>query len=58
METNVALEILLEKRKEDKKELEARVMFNVEKLIYPYLVKLQMGCNDASQETILKIMLV
>ena len=56
METNVALEILLEKRDDDKKELEARVMFNVEKLIYPYLVKLQMGCNDDSQETILKIM--
>jgi len=56
LETNVALEILLEKRDDDKKELEARVMFNVEKLIYPYLVKLQMGCDDDSQETILKIM--
>ena len=55
METNIALEILLEKRKEDKKELEARVKFNIEKLIYPYLEKLGMASDEFSQKTILKI---
>jgi hypothetical protein len=55
METNVALKILLEKREEDKKELEARIMFNVEKLVCPYLEKLKLGCNEDSQEAILQI---
>ena len=55
METNVALKILLEKRDEDKKKLEEKVMFNVEKLIRPYLEKLQLRCNEDSQESLLKI---
>jgi len=55
METNVALKILLEKRDEDKKELEEKVMFNVEKLIRPYLEKLKLKCNEDSQESLLKI---
>ena len=49
------LEILLDKRDEDKKELEARVKFNIEKLIYPYLEKLGMASDEFSQKTILKI---
>lgn len=55
METNVALKVLLEKRDEDKKELEEKVMFNVERLINPYLEKLRMKCNRASQESLLNI---
>jgi len=55
METNVALEILLRKREDDKKELEKKVMFNVEKLINPYLEKLKRKCNDDAQGTFLKI---
>ena len=55
METNVALKVLLEKRDEDKKETEEKVMFNVEKLIKPYLEKLRIKCNQASQEALLKI---
>ncbi len=55
METNVALKILLEKREEDKKELEEKVMFNVEKLINPYLEKLKMRCNGDSQKAFLEI---
>jgi len=55
METNVALKILLEKREEDKKALEEKVLFNVEKLISPYLEKLKMRCNEDSQEDFLKI---
>jgi len=55
IETNVALKVLLEKRDEDKKEHEEKVMFNVERLINPYLEKLRMKCNQASQEALLKI---
>ena len=55
METNVALKILLEKREEDKKELEENVMFNVEKLINPYLEKLKQRCNQDSQGAFLEI---
>ena len=55
VETNAALKILLEKREEDKKQLEARVMFNVEKLVFPYLEKLKMLCNLDSQEAVLQI---
>ena len=55
METNVALKILLEKREEDKKELEEKVMFNVEKLIHPYLEKLKMRYTDDSQKSFLNI---
>lgn len=54
-ETNIALKVLLEKREEDKTVLEEKVMFNVEKLIYPYVEKLQMRCNEESQEEFLKI---
>jgi DNA-binding CsgD family transcriptional regulator len=55
VETNVALKVLLEKRDEDIKEHEEKVMFNVERLINPYLEKLRMRCNQASQEALLKI---
>ncbi len=55
METNIALKILLEKREEDKKEFEKKVMFNIEKLIYPYLEQLKMRCNEDSQKVFLKI---
>ena len=55
METNVALKILLEKREEDKKELEEKVIFNVEKLVYPYLEKLKMRCSEKFQQALLKI---
>ncbi len=55
IETNVALKILLEKREEDKKELEKEVMFNVEKFIYPYLGKLKGRCNENCQIDFVKI---
>lgn len=54
-ETNVALKILLDKREEDKKLLEEEVMFNVKKLIAPYLEKLKMSCREESQEALLDI---
>jgi PAS domain S-box-containing protein len=55
LETNVALKILLEKREEDRKELETSVMLNVEKLIYPYLEKLKIKQSDATIKALLNI---
>ena len=54
-ETNVALNVLLEKREDDKHELEEKIMFNLEKLIFPYLEKLGMRCDDESQQSLLLI---
>jgi len=54
-ETNIALKILLVKREEDKKELEKNVIFNIEKLISPYVKKLRKRCSEASQKALLEI---
>lgn len=54
-EMNIALNILLEKREEDKKELEEKVLFNVEKLISPNLETLKMKCSDKTQEALVQI---
>ena len=40
-EMNAALKILLEKRDEDKRELEEKVMTNVKELVLPYVTKLK-----------------
>jgi len=40
-EMNAALKILLEKRDEDKKELEEKVMTNIKELVLPYVTKLK-----------------
>ncbi len=52
MEINIALEVLLKKRDEDKKELEKTVRFNIEKIIYPYLLKLR-STNSKQKQNIL-----
>jgi DNA-binding response OmpR family regulator/DNA-binding CsgD family transcriptional regulator len=54
-ETNVALKVLLEKREDDKKELEEKIMFSLEKLIFPYLEKLDMRCDEESQQSLVRI---
>ncbi len=54
-ETNVALEILLKKRGEDKKNLEKAIMLKVEKLIFPNLEKLKMKQSEASKKALLEI---
>ncbi len=54
-ETNIALKILLNQREDDKKELEKNVMFKVEKLIAPYLEKIQMLQDKASRESLISV---
>lgn len=41
-ELNAALRVLLERRDDDKRELEEKLLFNVKELVIPYLEKLQM----------------
>ena len=50
-EVNAALKVLLKKREGDKSELEARVLFNVNELIVPYLKKLKESPSNALQQT-------
>jgi PAS domain S-box-containing protein len=54
-ETNIALEILLEKREADKRDFEEKVTQNIEELIRPYLEKLKLVQNEDSKQALLKI---
>ena len=54
-ELNVALNVLLEKRKTDQSELEEKIILNVESLIKPYLDKLRHGNLDERKKNILNI---
>ncbi len=52
-EANIALKVLLKKRDEDKIEIEAKVLFNVKKLISPCLQELKSsGLNDRQDATL------
>jgi PAS domain S-box-containing protein len=50
-EVNTALKVLLDKRDEDKKELEQKVLLNVREMIEPYLTKLKKTKLDDLQKT-------
>jgi len=50
-EVNTALRVLVERRDEDKKELEERVLMNVKELVVPLLEKVREGRLDAKQST-------
>jgi len=52
---NTALNVLLEKRKVDRIELEEKIVLNVESLIKPYLDKLRQGNLDERKKNILDI---
>jgi PAS domain S-box-containing protein len=54
-EVNTALRVLLNKRDEDKKELEKKVLLNVREMIEPYLDKLKKTKLDDRQKTYLGI---
>lgn len=54
-ETNIALRVLLEQRNEDKKQMEAAVFANVDRLVLPYVEKLQAARLSESQKTLVEI---
>ncbi|MEE4600761.1 MAG: PAS domain S-box protein [Desulfobacteraceae bacterium] len=54
-EVNTALRVLLNKRDEDKKELEKKVLLNVREMIDPYINKLKKTKLDDAQKTYLGI---
>ncbi|MCG2722345.1 MAG: PAS domain S-box protein [Thermodesulfovibrionales bacterium] len=55
-ETNIALNVLLKKRDEDKIELEEKVSSNIKELVFPYLEKLKMCALDAKQKNYVNIL--
>jgi len=54
-ETNIALQVLLEKRQEDKKEVEDNVLTNVKEMIAPYFEKFRKTKLDDQQKAVLNI---
>ena len=55
-EVNTALRVLLNKRDEDKSNMEQKVMFNMNELILPYMVKLNSSNLDERQKVLLDIL--
>jgi len=55
-EVNTALKVLLEQREEDRIELEDKILFNVRKLILPYLDTLKKRRLDDEQRTCLDVL--
>ena len=55
-ETNIALEVLLKKREEDKKALEGYVMANIEKLVEPFLTRLEKSRLTEQQQALVGIL--
>jgi PAS domain S-box-containing protein len=55
-EANIALNVLLKKREDDKKELEQMVLLNVRELVVPYLKKLKKSGLDDRQKTLASIL--
>ncbi|MBI5552222.1 MAG: helix-turn-helix transcriptional regulator [Desulfobacterales bacterium] len=54
-EANTALKVLLKRREEDKRALEEQVMYNVKKLVLPFLGKVQKENLDERQKSFLGI---
>jgi DNA-binding CsgD family transcriptional regulator len=48
-EVNTALRVLLEKREQDKRDLEEKILCHVKDLVFPYLEKLESSSLDATQ---------
>ena len=55
-ETNTALQVLLDKRYEDKKEMEENVLTNVKEIMIPYIEKFRKTKLNVHQKTILGIL--
>jgi len=54
-EVNTALNVLLQHRQEEKKKLEENILANVEKLVFPYVEKLENSRLDDKNQTYLDI---
>lgn len=54
-EANTALKVLLKRREVDKRALEEQVLYNVKKLVLPYLSKVQKESADENHKTYLGI---
>ena len=48
-ETNTALRVLLSRRNKDKKELEEKILFNVNELVIPFVENMKKGLLDSKQ---------
>jgi DNA-binding CsgD family transcriptional regulator len=55
-EANIALQVLLDKRHEDKKEMEDNVLMNVKEMMIPYFEKIRKTKLNVHQKTILSIL--
>lgn len=55
-EANIALNLLLKKREEDKIELEENILLNIKKLVTPYIEKLKNNRLDESQKAFVEIL--
>jgi PAS domain S-box-containing protein len=55
-ELNTALKVLIDKRDEDKKNLENNVLINVNNLILPYLNKLKKNVSDPTQKVYINLL--
>jgi Response regulator containing a CheY-like receiver domain and an HTH DNA-binding domain len=55
-EINTALNVLLQKRDEDKKRLEEGVLFNMRRMIEPYVEKLKNSMLDEKQKVYVSIL--
>ncbi|MEN8190097.1 MAG: response regulator [Thermodesulfobacteriota bacterium] len=57
-ETNTALEVLLRRREQEKIDLENEIMFNVNKLVRPYLEKLEPVITSEKYRTLLQLAII
>ena len=55
-EVNAALRVLLKQREQDKNELEEKILYNVKKLVLPYIERLKERRMDEEQRTYLNIL--
>jgi len=55
-EMNIALRVLLERRGQEKAEVEESIHFNIKQLIFPYLEKLRKTSLDGMQATLAQIL--